>query len=505
MIVKGGVVTLMTFYAHQMGFIDRDVCTKKFAVNFEAVPKETVEMFVTKEMPAQFSQEFMEFIENSQYFEETRDSFFRFGPEDETFRNLKPRYLSEVPDFQIMLLFEDYWKACEVLEAETDWWEIGLDPDSAMPAGSVSALCSMMPEENEDREIGDLYYRGLSSEENKILYDLYVDDAEGFQDDGNSGVCGTGRSPLGAITPATTFSKVQVLYVGAGLSCRLVDDAGIVAGYFDMGQELPLSAFALARNSPFAAALNQVKQSNINIMVQDAAAGTAMTVIISHWHYDHVRVLGNLARDFLQNGNFAAFWTNLTLICPAMMRRPGWSVTDYNSITAALNQLNPAGFQPLPNAAASQVQTVNLGNVTLYKADIGGPGFSRTEINDPHNHGLAAVIRLGGGNVVFLPGDSSYDTYSGVQGLLDRGGIGYEYLVAAHHGGTYTYNKASNPACIPVPDGTVPSTLIYSANGVAFGHPNPVCMADYANSNWNYNICLRQFCRSGQFEWYELL
>lgn len=496
---------LMTFYAHQMGFIDRDDFTKKYAVNFEAVPKETVEMFVTGKLPAQFSQEFLEFIGSSQYFEETRDSFFQFGPEDETFRNLKPRYLSEVPDFQIMLLFEDYWMACEVLEAETDWWEIGLDPDGTVPAGSVSALCSGMPEENEDREIGVLYYRGLSSEENKILYDLYVDDAEEFQDDKDSGVWGTGRTPLGAITPDTTISKVQVLYVGAGLSCRLVDDAGHVAGYFDMGQEMALSAVALARNSPFAAALNQVKQSNIYIMVQDAAAGRAMTVIISHWHYDHVRVLGDLARDFLQNGNYAAFWTNLTLICPAMTRRPGWSVTDYNSITAALNQQNPVGFQPLPNAAVRQVKTVNLGNVTLYKADIGGLGFSRTEINDPHNHGLAAVIRLGGGNVVFLPGDSSYDTFSGVQGLLDRGGIGYEYLVAAHHGGTYTCNKNSNPACIPVPGGTPYPTLIYSANGVAFGHPNPACMADYAKRNWNYNICLHQSCRPGQFEWYELL
>lgn len=499
---------LMTFYAHQMGFIDRgDFTANKCAVNFEAVPKETVEMFVTGELPDQMSEEVMEFMESSRYFEETWDSFSRYGPENENFRSLKPFYLSEVPNIQIMLLFEDYWEACQVLEAETDWWEIGLNLDSRDPSGSVSALCSMTPEEDPDGEIGDLYYQELSSEENEILYHLYVDDADGFQDDKKSGVCETGRNLLEAITPATVFSKVQVLYVGAGLSCRLVDNAGNVVGYFDMGEELPLSAFRLSRSSPFAATLNQVKQNNITIMQQDAAAGTAMTVIISHWHYDHVRVLGRLARDYLQNGNYAAFWTNLTLIFPAMMRSPGWSVTDYNSIRAALNRLNPAGFQPQTNVVAAQVQTINLGNnnITLYKADIGGPGFSRTELHDPHNHGLTAVIRLGGGNVVFLPGDSSYDTLSGVTGLLNRGGIGYEYLVAAHHGGTYTHDKNSNPACIPVPDGTVQSTLVYSANGVAFGHPDPACMADYTSKNWNHSTSLHQFCQTGQNEWYELI
>lgn len=498
---------LITFYAHQMGFIDRGDFTKKYAVNFEAVPKEMVEMFVTGEPPDQMSKEVLEFINSSQYFEETWYSFSQYGPQNKNFQYYKPFYLSEVPYIQIMLLFEDYREACQVLDTETDWWEIGLNLDSTSPIGSVSALCSMIPEEDVDGEIGDLYYRELSSEENEILYDLYVDDAEGFQDDKNSGVYETGRNPLGALTPTTKFSKVQVLYVGAGLSCRLVDYVGNVVGYFDMGQELPLSAAILSRGSLSAPALHRVKQSNINIMERDAAVGTAMTVIISHWHYDHVRVLGKLAREYLLNGNYAAFWTNLTLICPAMMRNRGWSVADYNSIRAVLNQLNPAGFRPQQNVMAAQTQTINLGNnnIMLYKADVGGPGFSQTDSYDPHNHGLAAVIRLSGGNVVFLPGDSSYDTLSGVPGLLNRRGIGYEYLVATHHGGTYTHDKNSNPACIPVPDRTVPSKVIYSANGVAFGHPNLFCMGEYTNKNWNNNTCLHQFCQTGQYEWYELL
>ena len=292
--------------------------------------------------------------------------------------------------------------------------------------------------------------------------------------------------------------------MGAGLSCRLVDQVGHVVGYFDMGQELPLSA-AILNRFPTAAVLHQTKQISINVMTQDAAAGTALTVILSHWHYDHVRVLGMLARDYLQNGNYAAFWTNLTLICPAMVRLRGWSVTDYTSICAVMNRINPNGMHFVQHAPVFQTQMIQLGNnITLYKGDAGGAG---AVLHHPHNHGLAAAIRLGGmgGNVAFLPGDCSYDTLNGLTGVLDRGGIGYEYLVATHHGGTYTHNLRSNPAVIPVPDGQVNSNLIYSANGVAYGHPDFAVMTEYANQNWNHYKSLNQFCQTGQYYAFELL
>lgn len=492
-----------TYYAHLIDFVGRGTFGNKYAVNFEAVPMETVEMFVAGELPDQMSEEGREFLAESQFFGEAWNRYVKYGPENEEFLEMKPRYLSEVPAVQIMLLFEALGSAYQVWEEENDWWEIEIDYDSSNPTDPVSAFSSEMPEM--DTEFRVEYYGSLPGDMNETLYDLYAESGEAFQDISNSDKRELDGISFGAITPNTVFSKVQVLYVGAGLCCRLVDQVGHVAGYYDMGEELPLSAGSLTRRSHAAPVLHRIKQQSINIMVQDAAAGTPLTVIISHWHYDHVRVLGSLAREYLQRGTYAAFWTNLTLICPAMVRWRGWSVTDYNSIWSVMNRLNPNGMQSVPHTAFFQTQTINLGNnITLFKGDAGG---ARTVLQDPHNHGLAAAIRLGGmgGNWVFLPGDCSYDTLNGVAGVLDRGGIGYEYLVATHHGGTYTHDKQSNPAVIPVPDGLMASNLIYSANGVAYGHPDPIVMGEYANQNWNNNVVLHQLCQTGQYGWYELV
>ncbi len=493
-----------TYYAHPIGFVERGSFSNKFSVNFEAVPQEAVEMFVTGVLPDQMSGEGKEFIAGSRFFEETWNCFNEYGPESEEFAERIPMYLSEVPDVQIMLLFEDPCRAYQIWEEQNDWWEIQIYYDSSDPDDDVTAFSSEMPEDDMDMELHVERYGILPGEVNEILYDLYAEDGERLEKTGNAVKQEPEPVSFGAITPATVFSKVQVLYVGAGLSCRLVDQAGHVVGYFDMGQELPLSA-AILNRFPTAAVLHQTKQISINVMTQDAAAGTALTVILSHWHYDHVRVLGMLARDYLQNGNYAAFWTNLTLICPAMVRLRGWSVTDYTSICAVMNRINPNGMHFVQHAPVFQTQMIQLGNnITLYKGDAGGAG---AVLHHPHNHGLAAAIRLGGmgGNVAFLPGDCSYDTLNGLTGVLDRGGIGYEYLVATHHGGTYTHNLRSNPAVIPVPDGQVNSNLIYSANGVAYGHPDFAVMTEYANQNWNHYKSLNQFCQTGQYYAFELL
>ena len=487
----------MIFYAHKLEFIDRDAATRKCAMCFEAVPEELLRMFVTGEISGDTSSEALEFLEESKYFGETWNSFDQEGPDGEAFLENKRLYLSEIRAVQITLLFEEFGRAMELERSETDWWRIYVDfPGGDLPEDAVPVFIEDPAE--------TLYagYEPLSQEENNILYSLYV--SEGRENHGGMGsdIQGTGQGILGNIAKDTQFGKVQVLYVGAGLSCRILDYTGHVVGYFDMGEELAFSAALLQQRAPFMAPmLNQVKQDSINIMKQDAGTGAALTVIISHWHYDHVRVLGTLAREYIRSGSYAAFWTNLTLICPAMVRYPGWSVMDYNDIRAVMSRLNQSGFQPVANVTNLQTVSFHPGSndkITLYKGDIGG---RRSVQVHPHNHGIAAVIRMGagsGGNKVFLAGDCSYDTLNGIAGVLDNGGIGYEYLVATHHGGTYMSDLTSNPTYIPKPGVLGNARLVYSANGVAYGHPNPMYMGDYANRGWTNPICLHQHCRPGQ-------
>ncbi len=494
----------MNFYAHKMEFIDRDETTGLCAVSFEAVPEELLQMFLMGEISGDLSPGAMGFLDESRYFGDAWNAFCQEGLYSEAFLENKRLYLSEIREVQIVLLFEDFSRAMEVVEFDIDWWRIMVDfPGGVLPEGSVPAF-------SDDDVEQELYafYEPLSQEENNILYSLYVDSGESDADTMVSDRQEINPGTLGSITANTAFGKVQVLYVGAGLGCRILDYTGHVVGYFDMGEELAFSAARLRQRNRFWAPISdQIKQDSINIMKQDAGTGAAMTVIISHWHYDHVRVLGRLAREYLQTGSYQAFWTNLTLICPAMNRWKGWSVVDYNAIRAVMNRLNPGGFLLIPNAANWQTASFQLNNndkITLYKGDAGGGGNIQS---NPHNHGIAAVIRLGmdtGGNRVFLAGDCSYDTLNGIPGVLDNGGIGYEYLVATHHGGTYRSDLTSNYNSIPKPGVLGNNTLVCSANGVAYGHPNPVYMADYTRCGWTNSECLHQFCQPGRI-CYQLL
>lgn len=490
------------FYAHKIGYIGYDSFSGRHQVAFETVPAELVCKFLPGEPEVPSSEAGEEFLAYSRFYEEAKECFDTYGFENEEFQQKISCYLAEIPEFEVVLLIDGFSKAMQIDRKKPDWYRFTLSLDEGGPESPMKALCSIAPEEEiMETEYGVENFEGLSEEISQMLYLFYLGKEEELNQDGNSAVPETEGGMLGSYMADTEFGKVQVLYVGAGLCCRILDYTGNVVGYFDMGKELPFSAGALRRNSAAnAATLDRIKQDNIDTMKQDAAAGTALTVIISHWHYDHVSVLGEFAREYLQNGTYAAFWANLTLICPAMQRWAGWTVTDYNRIKAALAAAHPAGLRPLQVTMTNQTKKFSLGRESyLYKGD--------TNFNyNPHNHGIAAAIRCHGTkNWIFLPGDCSYDTLSMAAGALNPRGIGYEYLVASHHGGTYTSNRQPNRAMIPVRDVHAPSSVVFSANGVAYGHPDPAVMADYRTQNWQNFVVLHQDCLSGKGEWYELL
>ncbi len=467
----------MTFYAHTMKFIDRDCYDQRCAVEFEAVPKDGVSMFVAGEFPARLPGE----TEDAGLLSKLWSDFRRGGLEDPAFLADKAGYLGKVANAAIVLMFRSFAKAKSVANAKNDWWEITVCQTAGPEDGDTCLLA--IPGYEEIREEYTFKISAVSMEEDERLYHLYTHYNHlefGKRDNGS----------VGAIGPGTAFGRIQVLYVGAGLCCCMEDTQGNVIGYFDMGVESVWSNRILQwRNPAGYAAMNNAAVQSYNAVLGDAQNIQNLAVIISHWHTDHVQILNDIAVDYLQNNNFAPFWQTVELIYPDIIQAAGWAVTHYTNVIAAIQQ---AGNQ---NVTVGLYQDLNQNillyqaqNISIYKCD---RDDSRIRWISHHDHGIWASVTLNSNRTVFLAGDCAYDIIA-VQNVnaaeLTNNGQGYDYLVASHHGGSYTHTRAQNRAqYIPSPDPQAQQPeIVYSANGVAYGHPNPTNVAAYGNAGWNH-------------------
>lgn len=105
---------------------------------------------------------------------------------------------------------------------------------------------------------------------------------------------------------------------------------------------------------------------------------------------------------------------------------------------------------------------------------------------NPHDHGIFVIIYRNDLDAL-LPGDCLYDTIGDDDSdseLLHNYGDGYTYLVATHHGGTYTHTSSrSKSDYIPVPRSDTDKCVFSAGNG--YGHPNPAYVGDYQTAGWN--------------------
>ncbi len=220
-----------------------------------------------------------------------------------------------------------------------------------------------------------------------------------------------------------------------------------------------------------------------------------ITVIISHFHDDHVSGLVAMANSHnLGLGRtYRYFFSNLDLHLPDTYQPP--------SFHRVVNTVTRAG-----------------GNVTIYDDQIPmqapNPAFDfgLAEFNHPiygtynahpHLHGMYVRCQTVGGRNVLMVGDTIYRGIKTIGGALNQlphqGDLAssYDVLIACHHGGNYHVSIAGNHYLpnttaedyIPIP-GNFNPTVIYSANGngINSAHPHPVYVAGHQNQGWAAGI-----------------
>ena len=273
------------------------------------------------------------------------------------------------------------------------------------------------------------------------------------------------------------INNLQVLYVGAGLCCCIMDNRDWLVGCFDMGKETPLSKAALRRYNPtLEFQQTQWEQHNINQLKQSVDNMGGITVIISHWHSDHILILYDLAMEYLNQCQHALFWSDSRFYFPVSASRQA-SLKERAILNAIRYANNTVTWQD--NRTTSTVDNLNNGNLIIY----GCNGLEQ----HPHDHGIYATLRLQSGRRILLPGDCTYDSMSDNSpnaAILHQ----HDYLIATHHGGTYTSGGTYVSRYLPTPKtpmpSRTPSEVIYSVNGVAYNHPNAAVVNGHSNQGW---------------------
>lgn len=477
----------MTFYAHMMQFIERDAYNMRCVLNFEAVEKDSIQMFISGELPERLTQT----TQDAAYFEQVWGHFSEGGLSGRQFVANKAMYLAQVSNAEIDLMLCSFAVAKGIAEAENDWWEITIYPASGEGSEDMDACMVAFPDVEWTEAEFPFTLRAVSKEEQERLYHLYTHYEDDWLQNNREG--GT----FGAFGPATTFGEVQPIYVGAALCCRLTDTAGNAVGYFDLGFETHYSRSILRRRNPANYQAMGVMADNLHqAVLNDVRNAPNSSIIISHWHVDHVSILNEMALDYMNNGNYAPFWQNAEFFFPQILARRSWGVTYFTNVRGAFMRAGNPNVHMAPYRNATQnTHFYGQTNIDIYKCDRNDSAIRNP---NPHNHGISAVITLNSGRKAFLAGDCTYDTV-GADNVnaaeLTNAGAGYDYLMVSHHGGVYSHTAAAGRwQYIPRP--SVGGVAVYSANGAAYGHPVAANVAAYAGRGWT-NIAVAVLAQNG--------
>ena len=479
----------MTFYAHTLQFINRNCYDKRCAVKFEAVPKDEIQMFIEEELPEKLTG----IAGESKNFSVAWDSFQKGGMNSAEFTANKGKYLLEVRNAQIWLMFHSYARAKSIVNSQSDWWEITINESPASEEDDA-CLFQIFGQEAAEEEF-TFEVKPVPSEQAEKIDHLFIgdsgSDAEELQ--GNDLI----------FLENITYKKIYVYYVGAALCCALIDDNGDTAVFFDMGQENYYAQRKLStKNMNNCILLLNAAQRSISEIMEEAKKAKTVYVIISHWHDDHCEILHNLAEYCNSSGEYEDFFEKTIVIGPEVIdannfgpatdpedakeEKQGWSFLHYSYIAAFYKTNLPNNFIKIENDLKQDRCEVigDSPNLALFKIDYKING----NCHHPHDHGICAKVRLESGHTVLLTGDCHYDaigTKNTSAPLLTNDDAGYDSLVATHHGGRYTHTKAlERDAFIPQPKFEMVSRAYFSANGVAYGHPDKDNVNDHIDRGW---------------------
>lgn len=493
----------ITFYARSMEFIDRDSSTNKCAVTFKAIIKENIEMFISGRLPEKLPA----VADKSNYFSGIWSSFQKGGMEDKDFSADKALYLAQASSAVISAMFSSFSEAKGIEKAKNQWWEITVYK-ADINEHDEKDTCRLKVAGYEPCEEEFLFcIEPVSKEIEQKIVKLYIPYTDNLPEKNNDS--------LGAIDTGTEFYEVQVLYVGAGLCCRILTLHAFKQisniTYFDMGEESQQSAAKLKdKGSAFYKHLEDTKKvvrTEIDTDVAKSSPKFRIEVIISHWHEDHTSILMDMAARYTKSKNtkgekvdYEAFWQNVTLRCPGVTNitetsdqdQPAWDTTDFMTVKGVIcdAQLLPQFYdEAYANAAVSTNVFPGYANIALIKSDRDDSNIKTAP--NPHDHGLCVRIRLASGNWVLIAGDCNYDTVgvgNSKHDFLTNAGKGYQNLVVSHHGGKYSHTggvQSSSYIPTPVNSGC---DAFYSANGVAYGHPNLVYVQHHVGRGWKSNF-----------------
>ncbi|MCL2703363.1 MAG: hypothetical protein FWE91_07145 [Defluviitaleaceae bacterium] len=262
---------------------------------------------------------------------------------------------------------------------------------------------------------------------------------------------------------AKNIRAVRIQYVGAGLCAGLYDDGDALMGFFDLGC-IPGGVSAGLRDAAI---------RNRDAIIQLLRTSPGLTVVISHWHNDHVNLIHALHK--IDSG--AELFKNGILIVPDSDAPSKLKVQSYFKTTATIHTI----AHSFPGGGTHVSANVVLGKVDAY--DIAKNGMNR----HPHHHGLYMhITHHPSKTYALLAGDC---TYSGIQKpVLDDIQNGSRcWLQASHHGGDYalapesqTDRRLKIPKCPTISK----SSAIYSANGLTYGHPDSDVMIQHIGRGW---------------------
>lgn len=259
--------------------------------------------------------------------------------------------------------------------------------------------------------------------------------------------------------PAPLTSGVGVMDIGIGNCNMLVDQAGDVIAYYDLGYPLWFFLTSPPLNMRFgnAAYTGPVLQN---------AAGT-LQVVLSHWDWDHWR-LGHIA------GLNVLPWT------VRMIPAGPAALNFFNTIPVANRNVlaGGAGAAPVAGPGGSTIYFTNPVGAVIPAMIMNNTGLA---LSVPTNLPLADPIQ----RQIVLTGDANFN-FVPMPPVVAGNITG---IVAVHHGSSN--HGASGP---PLPNPVIPYALtgrigysygISNAGTHAYGFPVAVSVANYQAAGWN--------------------
>lgn len=275
------------------------------------------------------------------------------------------------------------------------------------------------------------------------------------------------------LPPNIAISYLDIYNVGQALCVGLIPDPWTEYDppfiYFDLG----VPAIAGKLNPHMAPEYNII----LNHLYTMASQDEKISVILSHWHLDHIGILAFLSDEVLHK---------LRIYAPD--RLPPSALEIYNKLKTSAGEL----FITCQEFA--QATLYSNKNVLLYKTKA-PRSFSASKMNNPHHYCYGMEVLLPSGTKVLLTGDGTYALRS--EYIRNTS---YDVLQVSHHGGNFAMGLTARSEDVPHPLSPVKSCAVYSygLNNI-HRHPNERFMHLHEEAGWSRDNFLNTVTENTHF------